>query len=1206
MAGLYLLGLLACAVPLASFQPPRPLLVLAETCYYPINMTYIASELKTLNISVDVLGKKDTCESHQKLLHVLSSSASSGPVVGSFHPEICTSAKQIADYFNTSLRSWNCPTPFKNDIRTEPSPWVTEIASGFARVVADMKWKSVAIITTATGWWPSLSQSLELELRDLEIVPKHSFLFEKNAPQRHIEMKLQALKKRPCRAVVFCTPSNEIGLTVFQAATKLNLSLDNTLFIFLDILSLPSWKNHLQGLKDVNYTTGVNLISQDMLLFVENGILALTSEDRLVKNVRETFEMMSFSRSRSSPEFVLVEILTNASLRPLMRIYESNSSVFRTETVFGNFEEWWVTHKQLDECDVFCKFSQDNLFSAWVYWVISCSVLLVFFILGTVAVIRYRLLKKRTSKAPYKVLLAASDFTFPQLADNLRVDEGIEAMLCCWLQQLQEFGGPEVEKPDLLQNSGGASARTPLRTGSSPNLAKQVIVDPRVRYHGDLVQMKPVPSNGSIELKAKSIELLVVLHGLRHENLNPLIGVLAEPPRAFLVSEYCARGSLQDVLQQDDIKLDWSFRLSLLTDLVRGMKYLHSTQIRVHGYLTSRNCVIDARWVLKVADYGLPAFYEAQGIQPSAKTARELLWTSPELLRYSNLRKKGTQPGDVYSFGIILQEVVVRGEPFCMLALTPEEIIEKVKHPPPLIRPSVSKGAAPPEAINIMRQCWAEQAEMRPDFNAVHDQFKKLNHGRKVNIVDTMFQMLEKYSNNLEELIRERTEQLDIEKKKTEQLLNRMLPSYVAEKLKLGMPVDPEEYEEVTIYFSDIVGFTTISAHSTPFQVVDLLNDLYTCFDATINAYNVYKVETIGDAYMVVGGLPVRIPDHAEQIATMALDLLHQSGKFRIRHLPGTPLRLRIGLHTGPCCAGVVGLTMPRYCLFGDTVNTASRMESTGAAWRIHMSETTKNRLAKASGYHIESRGPTEIKGKGPMNTYWLLGREGFHKDLPVPPSIDLDESLIINTLSSTTIPAVKEDSFTDSISLESSTRHMSISECPTKTPSPNPTFIKTMECSKFATLTRMHHDDKSSDRIVKSTSSDMPLILGTPVSASEVAAALLGASTSSLCPYRRGPRSTSKIKEEGEDISTPYSHYKCLSPKVRTGKLLRRQFSLDRAEEVLKIVEPSPRLCKQNSAGAADLEKIEEIPLRIPSSTPSVSSQIHGQLSASANSLIR
>ncbi|NXB14727.1 GUC2D cyclase, partial [Callaeas wilsoni] len=153
----------------------------------------------------------------------------------------------------------------------------------------------------------------------------------------------------------------------------------------------------------------------------------------------------------------------------------------------------------------------------------------------------------------------------------------------------------------------------------------------------------------------------------------------------------------------------------------------------------------------------------------------------------------------------------------------------------------------------------------------------------------------------------------------------------VAEALKMGTPVEPEYFEEVTLYFSDIVGFTTISAMSEPIEVVDLLNDLYTLFDAIIGSHDVYKVETIGDAYMVASGLPKRNGNrHAGEIANMSLDILSSVGTFKMRHMPEVPVRIRIGLHSGPCVAGVVGLTMPRYCLFGDTVNTASRMESTG------------------------------------------------------------------------------------------------------------------------------------------------------------------------------------------------------------------------------------------------------------------------------------
>ncbi|KAK0094156.1 hypothetical protein PV326_011713 [Microctonus aethiopoides] len=936
--------------------------------------------------------------------------------------------------------------------------------------------------------------------------------------------------------------------------------------------------------------------------------------------------------------------------RPLVQVIESKERLIVQELVIENS---LIDKEVLDvilctngrECNDASN-DIDNLpiRTVHIITIVTGCFLLTILLLVIAALIRRHLLNKRMSKGPYKIILTATDFVFPQVSDSRRVDEGIEAMLCCWLQQFQEFGGPEIEKPDLLQGSVG-SLKPHLRASSGSLARHTLLKDPRARYNaklilGDLVQLKDLPCQSTFELKSKAMDVLVMIHGLRHENLNPLIGCLTEPTRPCLVYEYCSRGSLEDVLMQDEIKLDWSFRLSLLTDLVRGMKYLHSSPMRVHGYLTSRNCVIDARWVLKVTDYGLPAFYEGQNIVPPTKTARgNLLWTGPELLRHAGLRKRGTQPGDVYSFGIIMQEVVVRGEPFCMLALSPEEIIEKVKKPPPLIRPSVSKGAAPPEAINIMRQCWAEAADMRPDFNDVHDLFKKLNHGRKVNFVDTMFQMLEKYSNNLEELIRERTEQLDMEKKKTEQLLNRMLPSSVAEKLKLGMPVDPEQFDEVTIYFSDIVGFTTISAHSTPFQVVDLLNDLYTCFDDTINAYNVYKVETIGDAYMVVGGCPVRIQDHASQIATMALDLLHQSGKFKVRHLPKTQLRLRIGLHTGPCCAGVVGLTMPRYCLFGDTVNTASRMESTGAPWRIHLSQATRDRLCQVGGYQIEYRGCTEVKGKGIMPTYWLLGKQGFDKQLPTPPPLGddhgLDENLIIGKAESIDKSETSEDHSEASVAsapiiCEQTTEDLSIttslkddddnssnkSSCSFATTCTiSSRFNKTI--MNPATIIQNQQQDSITRKVVVSVHDEKNknsqivcnLQTTTPTSATEVASALLTAtSMTSLCSISSSAfrNSTGRYRRVGhideDDLSTPYNYYRCLSPnehlgKTSSGRVLKRQFSLDRTDEPLSIISDqascssssstmrtTPRLYKQNSAGAAnDLERIEEIPLTSP-----------------------
>ncbi|KAL7063265.1 hypothetical protein AAHC03_0614 [Spirometra sp. Aus1] len=212
----------------------------------------------------------------------------------------------------------------------------------------------------------------------------------------------------------------------------------------------------------------------------------------------------------------------------------------------------------------------------------------------------------------------------------------------------------------------------------------------------------------------------------------------------------------------------------------------------------------------------------------------------------------------------------------------------------------------------------------------------------------------------------------------------------VAESLKSGKPVVPVTYPSVSIYFSDIVGFTTISAMSTPLQVVDLLNELYTMFDDTIDAYDVYKAKTIGDAYMVASGLPITNDErHAGEIATMALDLLSHCGTFTIRHLPNVPLRIRIGLHSGPCVAGVVGLTMPRYCLFGDTVNTAAKMESSGAAFRVHISQPLKDLLDRTGHFTTEYRGTIDLEGGLCMPSYWLLNSADFDGPLPTPPPLN-------------------------------------------------------------------------------------------------------------------------------------------------------------------------------------------------------------------------
>ncbi|XP_033123771.1 guanylate cyclase 32E-like isoform X2 [Anneissia japonica] len=516
-------------------------------------------------------------------------------------------------------------------------------------------------------------------------------------------------------------------------------------------------------------------------------------------------------------------------------------------------------------------------------------------------------------------------------------------------------------------------------------------------YRGTTVSLRPV-NKKAIDVTRTVRKELKVIRDLRHPNVTAFIGACIEPSNTYIVTEYCGKGSLQDILANDDIKLDDMFKASLIADIVKGMSYLHVSEIKSHGNLKSSNCVVDSRWILKITDFGLHNFKAGEKKEDYGEHAQyeDLLWKAPELLRKPHAPAEGTQKGDVYSFGILLYDVILRNGPFGDCRFSPPEIIQKVEFPldhTNPFRPNIMVIGECPECIlKTMQECWHEDPEKRPDFKTIKTKLRPLQKGMKPTILDNMISIMEKYANNLEEIVDERTQQLVDEKKKTENLLHQMLPRPVANQLKRGYNVIPEAFDCVTVFFSDIVGFTSLSSESSPMQIVDMLNDLYTSFDEIIGFYDVYKVETIGDAYMLVSGLPLYNGDrHASEIASTSLHLLNAVNEFKIPHRPNETLKLRIGIHSGPVVAGVVGRTMPRYCLFGDTVNTASRMESNGMPLKIHCSLETKNILERIGGYGFSERGFVSMKGKGDVQTYWLVSQEPSLMRTEKPPKREED-----------------------------------------------------------------------------------------------------------------------------------------------------------------------------------------------------------------------
>jgi class 3 adenylate cyclase len=213
--------------------------------------------------------------------------------------------------------------------------------------------------------------------------------------------------------------------------------------------------------------------------------------------------------------------------------------------------------------------------------------------------------------------------------------------------------------------------------------------------------------------------------------------------------------------------------------------------------------------------------------------------------------------------------------------------------------------------------------------------------------------------------------QLEAEQERSERLLLNILPEAIANQLKREYRTIADSFAEATVLFADIVGFTQLSSGAQPDQVVSLLNQIFSTFDQLVGQHQLEKIKTIGDAYMVVGGLPIERADHIEAIANLALDM--QQAMTQFRSPDNEPLQLRIGINTGPVIAGVIGRKKFIYDLWGDSVNVASRMESQGIAGCIQVTAPVYEQLCDR--YIFDQRGVIDVKGKGMMQTYLLRGK---------------------------------------------------------------------------------------------------------------------------------------------------------------------------------------------------------------------------------------
>uniref|UniRef100_A0A672THE2 guanylate cyclase n=1 Tax=Strigops habroptila TaxID=2489341 RepID=A0A672THE2_STRHB len=627
----------------------------------------------------DPLVLPEACETPQAMLGLLNVDRYVSSLVGPLNPGSCGAAALLMAAWNKPLVAWSCfGAPEGAGTLVPPMPGAAEVLHAVLRA---FRWAHVAVVAAPQDLWREVAQGVAQELRARGLPV--TVVTAAGAEEEEAREALRRVKKADgVRVVLMCMHSVLLGgeeqKVLLETAEEMGMADGTYVFIPYDTLTFPL------PYQSVSYP---GLANSTRLRRAHDAVLTITMDSpqgsfhQALLQAQEAREVPAhidpmqvhplFATIYNSIHFLAAAVeATRRSGRWVMGTSVAQSAhdlhvdgfcqrfsighdgavtvpyvVLDTD---GKGDRLWpvyglepgtrglsqrdhVTHwprSSSPGTDAGCWFETGSICNGgeggWVpppQWAPTTPMGAMGLMGGTLGCYKRRIQQAQLMKGPNKIILTMEDLTF------------INIQSC----------------------KQGCSGLTPFAP------------------QGDWVWLKKFPGDQHSEVKPATKLAFCKLRDLRHENVNLFLGFFHDCGIFAIVSEHCSRGSLEDLLRNEDMKLDWMFKSSLLIDLIKGVRYLHHRDV-VHGRLKSRNCVVDGRFVLKVTDHGYNELLEAQRVTTPPLQPQERLWTAPELLRDAALERRGSFRGDVYGIGIIMQEVICRSGPYCMLGLPPEGV----------------------------------------------------------------------------------------------------------------------------------------------------------------------------------------------------------------------------------------------------------------------------------------------------------------------------------------------------------------------------------------------------------------------------------------------------------------------------------------------------------------------------------------------------